>query len=552
MRKLSGFFLSLGLCLALATGISSAQTPDPRFDVCGQVRDSEGHPIPGVVVSDNYSVTITDEDGRYSFVRTPASNWVFISLPSGYEVPLRQGHPCFYRKLDDKRLSYDFVLEKMRKEEKSFNLFFIGDPQCQNTLHVNRLKTEGIPDVKAYSRKQKGNCYAVTLGDIAYTEGGRNTNYLLPIIREEMAADKAGMPVFQTVGNHDFEFAAGVVDEINPTPALRRNRMFEAVFGPVDYSWNRGDVHIVSMNNVRFEGLEKPGNYSAGFSDEQLEWLRRDLSYVPKDKMVLLCLHIPISTKSLSSVKEEGKRHDMQNLFDAVELISGYANPMVFSGHTHTNFKNTLSGGVREFTVGAMSGCWWWSRNCADGSPNGYLVCRFEGNRLVSHIYKGLGFSDRHQMRIYRGDAVFGGKFEAFPMQYGHNTLLINVFNWDEDWKVEVYENGRLCASELQPMERDKDFVPTDRSSKDWWAIGYNVGVIGRGHAKGSRRNNYCAQCWHMFRYDVQDPSAKVKVVVTDGAGRRFSESKIYECDSWENADYSEAVAPEYEETQIY
>ena len=53
-------------------------------------------------------------------------------------------------------------------------------------------------------------------------------------------------------------------------------------------------------------------------------------------------------------------------------------------------------------------------------------------------------------------------------------------------------------------------------------------------------------------RYDVQDPSAKVKVVVTDGAGRRFSESKIYECDSWENADYSEAVAPEYEETQIY
>ena len=169
MRKLSGFFLSLGLCLALATGISSAQTPDPRFDVCGQVRDSEGHPIPGVVVSDNYSVTVTDEDGRYSFVRTPASNWVFISLPSGYEVPLRQGHPCFYRKLDDKRLSYDFVLEKMRKEEKSFNLFFIGDPQCQNTLHVNRLKTEGIPDVKAYSRKQKGNCYAVTLGDIAYT-----------------------------------------------------------------------------------------------------------------------------------------------------------------------------------------------------------------------------------------------------------------------------------------------------------------------------------------------------------------------------------------------
>lgn len=541
------------LCTLLsAVSLTAAAAVNPKVDVCGQVRYSDGTPVAGAVVSDSYTAVQTDAQGRYAFVRNDASNYVFVSIPSDCAVPMRQGQPCFYRKIDDKRLSYDFVLDRQAKPEKDFNIFFIGDPQCQNTYHVNRLMHEGIADMRKYSKKQKGSSYAITLGDIAYSEGGRNCNYLMPIIRNEMAADKAGMPVFQTVGNHDFEFAKGELNAFCPTPSLRRDRLFEAVFGPTDYSWNRGDVHFISINDVRFENLEKPGAYSAGLSDAQLEWLRQDLSFVPKDRMVVLCLHIPIATKNVATVKDPAKKHDMQNLFDAVDLIAEFPNSMVFSGHTHTNFKNTLKGGVREFTVGAMSGCWWWSRNCADGSPNGYLVCRFSGNRLDSYIYKGSGFSDRYQMRIYRGDAVFGGEYESFPLQYGHNTLLVNVFNWDNDWNVQVYENGQLKAENLQPMKIDKDYVPTDRSSKDWWAIGYNVGVVGRGHKENSTRNNYCEKCWHMFRYDISDPSAKIKVVVTDASGRRFTETKIYDSIRWEDADYMDAVPPAYGDSQIF
>lgn len=545
MKKI--FVTLLFVCSALL----QMQAFDKKVDVRGKVCDDKGRPIAGAVVSDSYSCVVTDENGEYNFRRNPAANYVFVSVPSEYEIPLRQGQPAFYWKLDDKHLSYNFEFKTLSKKENAFNVFFIGDPQCQDTYHVNRLMHEGLADMKAYSAKKKGSSYAITLGDIVYSQSGRNCNYLMPIVRQAMSAENAGMPVFQTVGNHDYEFAQGALNEYAPTPSLRRNRMFEAVFGPTDYSWNRGDVHFISICDVRYEGLGK-AKYTAGISDAQLEWLRQDLSHVSKDKMVVLCLHIPIATKNVKSVKDDDKRHDMQNLFDAVDLLAQFTNSMVFSGHTHTNFKNTLKGGVREFTVGAMSGCWWWSRNCADGSPNGYLYCRFEGNKLADYLYKGAGFSEKHQMRIYRGDAVFGGSYEAFPLQHGHDVLLINVFNWDEDWTVSVYENGKLMAENIKPMKPTKEYVPTSDGGKDWWAIGYNVGVVGRGHFPGSTRNNYCEKCWHMFRYKMSDPEAKVKVVVKDPFGRTFKETKIYQSSRWEDADYEAAVPPAYPETQVW
>ncbi len=543
--------INTAIAVLFVSLISAAQAIDASKDVVGKVTYSNGDPIVGAVVSDGYTVVTTDANGDYRFVRNAAAAYVSVSVPADCQVPLRQGQPCFYRKLDDRRFTYDFEFVK-QKVEKDFSIFFIGDPQCQNTHHVDRLRSEGIPDLKAYGKKQKNASYAITLGDIGYTEGGRNTNYLFPVIRNEMSAEKTGMPVFQTVGNHDFEYYLGALDESNPTVAARRDRMFEAVFGPIDYSWNRGDVHFISMNDVRFDNMVKASKYSAGFSDEQLEWLRQDLSFVPKDKMVVLCLHIPIATKKLSPKQAEDVRHDMQNLFDAVDLLAEYQNPMVFSGHTHTNFKNTLAGGVREFTVGAMSGCWWWSNNCADGSPNGYLVCHFSGASLKDHIYKSTGLSDKFQMRIYRGDAVFGGQHEEFRMQHGHDALLINVFNYDSDWNVQVYENGKLMAENLQPMPLTGEFNPTADGGKDWWAIGYNIGVVGRGHTGNSTRNNYCEKCWHMFEYRMADPQAKVKVVVTDGAGRKFTETKIYESESWQECDYELATPPTYKETQVW
>jgi 3',5'-cyclic AMP phosphodiesterase CpdA len=501
---------------SVAIGIAAfAGKPLPKL-VQGTVTDISGKPLEGVVVSDGFTVVRTDAEGKYCFPRIPAAYYVFVSVPAAYEVPLRQGLPCFFKKLED-RPAYDFVFKPLKNgPEKEFNLFLLADPQCQWVWHVRRLREEGIADVKAYARKCKGPDYAMTLGDIAYSEGHRNTNYLLPMIREEMSADKAGMPVFQTVGNHDFEYPLAAVEDGSPTISMRRDRIFEDNFGPANYSFNRGDVHIVSMNNVCFETFGYPGKYHGDFSDEQLAWFEQDLAAVPEDKLVILCVHIPF----------EGIVQNSPNVARIYDLLDKRSHARIVSGHTHTIKHIHYPNGVSEFVAGAMSGCWWWSKNCADGAPNGYAVWKIRGNEVVSDIYKGQNFKDDYQMRIYRGDSEFGGSFERFKLEHGSGCLLVNVWNWDEGWRSEVYEDGKL-AGQLEKMPLSGEFEAPYNGSKDWWAIGYNVGVVGRGHIQGSTRNNYCSKNYHMFKYVLKDPAAKIKVEVFDNSGRKFSCSKI-------------------------
>ena len=510
MKKLLLLFVSISL--GLAANAAKILPPEVKGTVC----DIAGKPIPGVVVSDGYQVVQTDAQGKYSFPRLPQAYYVNISIPSGYEVPLRQGQPVFFKKLED-RPAYDFVLKPLKNgPEKEFNLFLMADPQCQWIWHVRRLRNEALADVKAYARKCKGPDYAITLGDIAYSEGHRNTNYLLPITREEFSADNTGMPVFQTIGNHDFEYPLTAVEAGSPTISIRRNRYFEDTFGPANYSFNRGDVHIISMLNVCFESFGYPGKYHGDLSDEQLAWLEKDLSYVPEDKLVILCVHIPF---------ENALKHS-ENLRRALDILGTRPNARIVSGHTHTIKHIYYPNGVTEYVAGAMSGCWWWSKNCADGAPNGYTVWKIKGNQVVSDIYKGQNFKDDYQMRMYRGDAEFGGQYETFKLAHGAGTVLVNVWNWDKGWRSEVYENGKL-SGELEHLPITGEFQAPYDGSKDWWAIGYNVGVVGRGHLHGSTRNNYCSKNYHMFKYTLKDPSAKLKVVVYDKSGRKFTCSKF-------------------------
>ena len=211
MKKL--LFIAASLALSLSTFAAKVLPPEVK----GRVTDTDGKPVAGVVVSDGIQVVLTDAEGKYCFPRIPEAYYVFISIPSEYEIPIRQGQPVFFKKLED-RPAYNFVLKPLKGgPEKDFNLFLMADPQCQWIWHVKRLRQEGIADIKAYARKCKGPDYAITLGDIAYSEGHRNTNYLLPVIRSEFDAGKVGMPVFQTIGNHDHEYPLTALEEGSPT-----------------------------------------------------------------------------------------------------------------------------------------------------------------------------------------------------------------------------------------------------------------------------------------------------------------------------------------------
>ena len=70
-----------------------------NYSVKGTV-SCDGAPVPGVVVSDGLHFATTDFDGRYWLKSTAAEDIVWVSIPSGYEVPVEKGwEPKFWYKV---------------------------------------------------------------------------------------------------------------------------------------------------------------------------------------------------------------------------------------------------------------------------------------------------------------------------------------------------------------------------------------------------------------------------------------------------------------------
>lgn len=515
--------------LALIAAVSvTAQTK-----ISGTVTDTSGKPVPGVVVSDGFSCTQTDAKGRYKIQASKDAFHVFYSVPAEYEVNAKDGHPDFYARIEKGRKRYDFQLKPLAGGiEKEFKLICLADPQAQCEFHVKRFSRETVPDIRAYVDAQTLPCYGVTLGDMAYSEGRHNAMRFMSKMRDAMGYENSHLLFFQTMGNHDNAYPPVSVDERSSTINLAYQRPFEEVFGPVNYSWNRGDAHIISMKNIEYLLADKTSKYRPAFSAEQFEWLKQDLQYVPKDKLVILCVHIGLYNRRNPYLEE------------VRTLLSEFKEAHIMVGHTHFMNHNINNKGIYEHVHAAASGAYWWSCTNGDGVPNGYTIYDIDGTHLRNWQYKGVGHDISYQIRMYRGDATFGGEYETFQFPYSHDTVLANVFMADKDWKVELYEDGELTGR-MERIPSTKDEVPELDSSRDWWAVGYHIGVIGRSYGKvktghsrmnGGGRKGYLTPCNHMYRLKLKNPDAKeIRVVATDTNGNVYEQTKFTE-----SYDYSE------------
>lgn len=427
---------------------------------------STGKGIPGVVVSDGYTVVKTDANGVYQFAGSRYAKSVFISLPSEYQVPLDdKKKPAFYRNgiIRTQINRNDFSLTPLTENEENFTLIAIGDPQVKQAAHVTRYKNETMNDIKSTlnSNQTNGrfnNAYAVTLGDIIH-----DTPNLWDSIDESMQnvnlANGKYLPVFQCIGNHDH----------NAKVSIEMNSISEYIdhFGPTDYSFNRGKVHIVVMDNV--VGTSTSGSawsYNAGFSKAQYTWLKEDLAAVEnkEDKMVILCCHIPFRAGSTSGGSNVNKD---KYYAETLKLLCDFNEAHIMIGHTHypqnyihKDYKTKNGLPVYEHVHGGACGGWWACNMNVDGAPNGYSIYEVEGNHMKDWVAKSTGFQENFQMRVYNGNQTYTGKkgykynwyanstggsssIKYTGRSYLKNCFVVSLWNDDEtNWKVEFTHNG--------------------------------------------------------------------------------------------------------------
>ena len=172
-------------------------------DTYGYIKDTNGNPVEGVVVSDGYSCTATDAEGRYALTRNADAGFVFYSLPSAYKVSVDKTYklPRFFARLQAGTARYDFTLEALAAPEKRFDLICIGDPQINEASHAVRFKEEAGREIREYAASAGVPCYGITLGDHVNNKWTLFTNMVVALQPEQ-----TGVPVFATIGNHDHEF----------------------------------------------------------------------------------------------------------------------------------------------------------------------------------------------------------------------------------------------------------------------------------------------------------------------------------------------------------
>ena len=441
--------------------------PDAGTTVYGIV-SSAGVGVENVVVSDGAEVTVTNEKGIYQLKSAKKWGYVFISVPSGYEVPSVGVLPQFHRALKnsaDVVERADFKLEKVDGQD-SYKIFMLGDMHLANRTGDLGQFAQFTSDLTDYMTRHKGEkMYALTLGDMTWDLYWYSNSYYFPQYLNTINSQIKNLQIFHTMGNHDNDFqtrsdydaAVKYVDQICPTY----------------YSFNIGKVHYVVMDDIDCSSYDgsTSRNYVKSLSAEQLDWLAKDLSHVAKTTPVVVAMHAQVFYPTTSGFKID---HDQVNTLRLFDILDGYTVRFV-TGHTHKLFNVTPDAPIvdghnfREFNSGSVCASWWWSGNLTpgihigtDGTPGGYGIWDVTGTDFQC-LYKSTGWPEEYQFRSYDLNNVhfsmadvplmpsdISASVKNAYMQYvnaypqnNDNEVLINIWNWNSDWTLSVVDENR-------------------------------------------------------------------------------------------------------------
>lgn len=474
MKKL--LFISLSIIFALnASGIN--------IQVKGKIF-CQGKALSSVQVTDGKTIVTTDRNGKYCLQTTSEKEYVYYTLPSGYESPIENGIPVFYKKINPelKKQSVNFVLNKATKSQTNHVFLVWADPQVLEMEEFPQLE-EVVKDVNKTIATIPSETYihAISAGDNVFDRLNFFDKY-------KQVISEIKVPFYQVIGNHDMDYN----NRSNELSA----KSFTAAFGPAHFSYNVGNVHYVVLKNVFYYGFSY--RYIGYIDENQLQWLEQDLKQVKPGSTVMLTMHIP--TIYGESEKADSFTSEMSNSLlnrQALYRILAPFNTHIFAGHSHTQWFTQAAPNISEHVHAAASGAWWQGEVCPDGSPKGYTVYEINGDS-VSWYFKGVNQDKAEQFKLYKT-----GADANYP-----DCFIANVYNYDPQWKVVWYENDVLKGEMTRYWGKDPfaaELYQPGKNKKHGWLS--------------------ASQTHHLFRAQPENPNSKITVEVTDRFGNIYKKT---------------------------
>jgi len=476
--KLALVFMSLA-ALGVAPNLVHAQSSTQAVDVArGTVfldRNRNGRLDPaepgirGVSVNNGRDVVQTDGRGEYALPLPPES-FLSISKPAEYEVPVDENNlPKFYYTHYPNGTPPVAQWQWPVIEPTGPLPSRINFPLLPGQRGVNYFRVMGFADTQAGTEEEEDGVREDIVAPIVNNPHGASFGFVAgDVVNDNLALfprhneimGKIGIPIWNVAGNHDTN---------NEAPLDRYStQTYSRYYGPTEFSFDHGDVHFIGADNIDDGDDDRP-SLGCVLNAQQLQWLRNDLKFVPRNKLIVLITHCPLITYALD---ENGERYSLGgnintiNLAQIVEILKPYPRVYAIAGHDTSNSWKVMLNASHDWhgewfmshTLAEVRGNGWSTGprteretrtvNMQDGNPNGYYVMTFNGTRVKPKFIPGKG-DPNQSMRIVLDPLPLGthdasGKVLAInrgPLA-PDTKVIVNLFDGGDQDTVRLSLDG--------------------------------------------------------------------------------------------------------------
>jgi hypothetical protein len=398
------------------------------------VRDAAERGIPGVRISNGRDLVASAGDGSYRIAMRPDAPVFAIKPPDRSFGRRADGLPASWS--DDATRPFDVALSPRHVVRGPMQVLLFTDPQVKSETDVDYYRRDIVEPLRGAGAR-----LGFTLGDL-----GNDAPQLYPSLNAVTAS--LGLPWLHVAGNHDVD--PGATDDATSL------RAFHASYGPDTVAWEEPGATFIGLDDIVAMPGQRPA-YVGGLRDDQFAFLEAYLPTVPKDRLLVIGVHIPFFDAAAPGAPPTFRPADRERLF---ALLRDFPHLLLLSGHTHNqqHFFHDASDGwhgaqpLHEYNVGAACGAFWSGvedadgipdSTMSDGTPNGYAVLNVREHGDYALAWHNARDAADAQIGLWAPKVLRRGAYPAWG-------VYANVYMGDDASRVEY----RIDEGDWKPMRR--------------------------------------------------------------------------------------------------